>query len=187
MKCKAPTRRVPQPRPGAPARTLTVEDYVAGRAGPAASILARAITSGGKQFAAARRRRHDRCCSEFCRNTGNAKRIGITGVPGVGKSTFIEAFGLYLVERRATKSRCWRSTRAAHVLAEAFWATKPAWNSSAANPTLLFAPRPSGETLGGVARRTRETVFLCEAAGFDTDPGGNRRSRSGGGGLAVDG
>lgn len=97
---------------------------------------------------------------------GNSIRVGITGVPGVGKSTFIEAMGMYL-------------TNLGHQLA--VLAIDPSSQQSggsilgdktrmeylSANPKAFIRPSPSGSTLGGVARKTRETVILCEAAGYD--------------------
>jgi LAO/AO transport system kinase len=95
-----------------------------------------------------------------------AMRLGVSGAPGVGKSTFIEAFGLHLVgaghriavlaidpsSRRGGGSILGDKTRMAEL---------------ARNPAAFIRPSPSGGTLGGVARRTRETMLLCEAAGFD--------------------
>jgi GTPase len=99
-------------------------------------------------------------------DTGRAARIGITGVPGAGKSTFIEAFGLHLIGRgmriavlavdpssaRSGGSILGDKTRMARlsVASEAF-----------------IRPSPSGGSLGGVARRTREAMLVCEAAGYD--------------------
>ncbi len=99
-------------------------------------------------------------------HSGQAVRLGITGVPGVGKSTFIEAFGLYLIEqghrvavlavdptsRRSQGSILGDKTRM-EVLSRA--------------PEAFIRPSPAGRTLGGVARRTREAMLVCEAAGFD--------------------
>jgi LAO/AO transport system kinase len=98
--------------------------------------------------------------------TGNAQRIGITGVPGVGKSTFIDAFGMMLVEmghkvavlavdptsRRSGGSILGDKTRMARL---------------SADERAFIRPSPAGETLGGVSRKTRETMLLCEAAGYD--------------------
>jgi len=98
--------------------------------------------------------------------TGRAQRIGITGVPGVGKSTFIEAFGTLLTgmgkkvavlavdptSRRSGGSILGDKTRMAKL---------------AADENAFIRPSPAGETLGGVSRKTRETMLLCEAAGYD--------------------
>jgi LAO/AO transport system kinase len=98
--------------------------------------------------------------------TGGAVRIGITGVPGVGKSTFIEAFGLYLIglgKRVAVLAVDPSSARTGgSILGDK---TRMARLSAA--PEAFIRPSPSGGSLGGVARRTREAMLLCEAAGYD--------------------
>jgi LAO/AO transport system kinase len=98
--------------------------------------------------------------------TGAAVRIGITGVPGVGKSTFIEAFGLYLIglgKRVAVLAVDPSSARTGgSILGDK---TRMARLSAA--PQAFIRPSPSGGSLGGVARRTREAMLVCEAAGYD--------------------
>jgi LAO/AO transport system kinase len=98
--------------------------------------------------------------------TGNAVRIGITGVPGVGKSTFIEAFGLYLIgqgKRVAVLAVDPSSARTGgSILGDK---TRMARLSAA--PEAFIRPSPSGGSLGGVARRTREAMLVAEAAGYD--------------------
>lgn len=98
--------------------------------------------------------------------TGKARRIGITGVPGVGKSTFIESFGALLTgmghkvavlavdptSRRTGGSILGDKTRMANL---------------SVDPNAFVRPSPAGDTLGGVARKTRESLLLCEAAGYD--------------------
>jgi LAO/AO transport system kinase len=104
--------------------------------------------------------------AELLPRSGNSVRLGISGVPGVGKSTFIEAFGLHVIGRghrvavlavdpssqRTGGSILGDKTRMEHLTRE---------------PAAFIRPSPSGGTLGGVARRTREAMLLCEAAGFD--------------------
>jgi LAO/AO transport system kinase len=99
-------------------------------------------------------------------HTGRAQRIGITGVPGVGKSTFIDAFGSMLTEqghkvavlavdpssRRSRGSILGDKTRMARL---------------SVDPNAFIRPSPAGDTLGGVGRKTRETMLLCEAGGYD--------------------
>ncbi|BBO76305.1 ATPase/protein kinase [Desulfosarcina widdelii] len=95
-----------------------------------------------------------------------AARIGITGVPGVGKSTFIESFGMMLVEsghRVAVLAVDPSSTRSGGSV----MADKTRMERLAVAPEAFIRPSPSGGTLGGVARMTRETLLVCEAAGFD--------------------
>jgi LAO/AO transport system kinase len=98
--------------------------------------------------------------------TGKAIRLGITGVPGVGKSTFIESLGTMLVKkghRVAVLAVDPSSKRSGgSVLAD-----KTRMEKLAIEGNAFIRPSPSGGTLGGVARKTRETMIVCEAAGFD--------------------
>lgn len=98
--------------------------------------------------------------------SGKSVRIGITGVPGVGKSTFIEAFGTYLtsigkkvavlaIDPSSTKNR-------GSILGD-----KTRMNELSQNENAFIRPSPSAGSLGGVARKTRESILLCEAAGYD--------------------
>jgi len=99
-------------------------------------------------------------------HTGNAIRLGITGAPGVGKSTFIEAFGRYLIaqgRRVAVLAVDPSSTRTGgSILGD-----KTRMELLSREPNAFIRPSPSGGTLGGVARRSREAMLLCEAAGYD--------------------
>ena len=99
-------------------------------------------------------------------HTGKAVRLGITGVPGVGKSSFIEALGIALVEKGlkvAVLAVDPSSTRSGgSILAD-----KTRMGRLSADSRAFIRPSPSGGTLGGVARKTRETMLVCEAAGFD--------------------
>ena len=99
-------------------------------------------------------------------HTGKAVRLGITGVPGVGKSCLIEALGLMLVEQGlkvAILAVDPSSTRSGgSILAD-----KTRMGNLSSDSRAFIRPSPSGGTLGGVARKTRETMLVCEAAGFD--------------------
>lgn len=99
-------------------------------------------------------------------HTGQAVRIGISGVPGVGKSTFIEAFGLHLIaqgHRVAVLAVDPSSARTGgSILGD-----KTRMELLARAPEAFIRPSPAGRTLGGVARRTREAMLACEAAGYD--------------------
>jgi LAO/AO transport system kinase len=99
-------------------------------------------------------------------HAGHAIRIGISGAPGAGKSTFIEALGLYLVgrgQRVAVLAVDPSSTRSGgSILGD-----KTRMEELTRSPLAFVRPSPTGGTLGGVARRTREAMLLCEAAGFD--------------------
>ncbi|MBF0423044.1 MAG: methylmalonyl Co-A mutase-associated GTPase MeaB [Magnetococcales bacterium] len=99
--------------------------------------------------------------------TGNSLRIGITGPPGAGKSTFIEAMGLHLLEnkRRVAVLAVDPSSKLSggSVLGD-----KTRMGRLMALDDIFIRPSPAGETLGGVARKTRETMLVLEAAGYDT-------------------
>lgn len=94
-------------------------------------------------------------------------RIGITGVPGVGKSTFIEAFGKYLtgLGKKVAVLAVDPSSSISH---GSILGDKTRMEELVKDKNAFIRPSASGETLGGVARKTRETIILCEAAGFDT-------------------
>ncbi|HBM15655.1 MAG TPA: methylmalonyl Co-A mutase-associated GTPase MeaB [Lentisphaeria bacterium] len=99
-------------------------------------------------------------------HTGNAVRIGITGVPGAGKSTFIEALGLYLV-REKHKVAVLAIDPSSSVTGGSILADKTRMEDLSSHPNAFIRPSPSSTHLGGVAQKTRETMFLCEAAGYD--------------------
>jgi len=112
------------------------------------------------------RERADGLLAEVLPRTGKSVRLGITGVPGVGKSTLIERFGLSLLE----------SGRSLAVLAidpsskrggGSILGDKTRMEELSRHEAAFIRPSPAGATLGGVARRTREALLLCEAAGFD--------------------
>jgi len=140
-------------------------DYIDGVLAGNRAMLARAITL--IESAAPRKAELAReVLTALLPHAGRAKRIGISGVPGVGKSTFIEALGQQLcragkkvavlaVDPSSTRTRgsvLGDKTRMEHLSRE---------------PNAFIRPSPSGGVLGGVAQRTRESILLCEAAGFD--------------------
>lgn len=98
--------------------------------------------------------------------SGNALRIGITGIPGVGKSTFIETFGKFLTSlgKKVAVLAVDPSSSISH---GSILGDKTRMEELVKDPNAFIRPSPSGETLGGVASKTRETITLCEAAGFD--------------------
>jgi LAO/AO transport system kinase len=99
-------------------------------------------------------------------HSGKSIRVGITGVPGVGKSSFIEALGLQLVERNH-KLAVLAIDPSSERTKGSILGDKTRMGILASNPNVFIRPSPSSGTLGGVARKTRETVILCEAAGYD--------------------
>jgi LAO/AO transport system kinase len=147
-------------------RPLSVDDYVAGVRAGERTILARAIT-----LVESDSRRHEAQAQEVLHQllpfTGKAKRVGITGVPGVGKSTFIESLGCQLVER-GQKLAVLTIDPTSSRTGGSILGDKTRMERLCQLPAAFIRPSPSGLSLGGVARRTRETMLLCEAAGFDT-------------------
>ncbi|WP_047547877.1 methylmalonyl Co-A mutase-associated GTPase MeaB [Psychroserpens sp. Hel_I_66] len=103
-----------------------------------------------------------------CLPNANASiRIGITGVPGVGKSTFIEALGLYLTDL-GKKVAVLAVDPSSSLSKGSILGDKTRMEDLVKNDNAFIRPSPSGTSLGGVARKTRESIILCEAAGFDT-------------------
>lgn len=100
-------------------------------------------------------------------HANNSIRIGITGVPGVGKSSFIEAFGKHLTQQ-GKKVAVLTIDPSSSISHGSILGDKTRMESLTKDPNAYVRPSASGETLGGVARKTRETIILCEAAGFDT-------------------
>lgn len=94
-------------------------------------------------------------------------RIGITGAPGVGKSTFIEAFGNYITEQ-GHQLAVLAIDPSSQMTRGSILGDKTRMIDLSANTNAFIRPSPAGNSLGGVARKTRETIILCEAAGFDT-------------------
>ena len=97
--------------------------------------------------------------------TGKSIRLGISGPPGVGKSTFIEAFGQYLIED-GHKVAVLAIDPSSKISGGSILGDKTRMTELPRKEAFI-RPSPAGETLGGVARRTREALLLCEAAGFD--------------------
>ncbi|QLG47290.1 methylmalonyl Co-A mutase-associated GTPase MeaB [Costertonia aggregata] len=96
----------------------------------------------------------------------NSIRIGITGVPGVGKSTFIEAFGKLLTDK-GKKVAVLAVDPSSTISKGSILGDKTRMQELIRNPKAFIRPSPSGKSLGGVARKTRESIILCEAAGYD--------------------
>lgn len=99
-------------------------------------------------------------------HTGRAVRLGITGVPGVGKSTFIESLGMALI-RQGHKVAVLAVDPSSTRSGGSIMADKTRMEQLSTQADAYIRPSPSGGTLGGVARKTRETMLVCEAAGFD--------------------
>ena len=104
--------------------------------------------------------------NELLPHTGNSLRIGITGVPGVGKSTFIEAFGQHLISQ-GHKVAVLAVDPSSPMAGGSILGDKTRMELLSRDPRAFIRPSPAGRALGGVALKTRESMLLCEAAGFD--------------------
>ena len=112
------------------------------------------------------RRRANELLTALLPFSGKAHRIGITGVPGVGKSTFIEAFGLRMTER-GHRIAVLAVDPSSSVSKGSILGDKTRMEELTRSAAAFIRPSPSGGSLGGVARKTRESIIVCEAAGFD--------------------
>ena len=99
-------------------------------------------------------------------HTGNSIRVGISGAPGVGKSTFIEALGNHIIDQ-GHKPAVLTIDPSSAISGGSILGDKTRMETLARRPEGYIRPSPAGTTLGGVTRRSRETLLLCEAAGFD--------------------
>ncbi|WP_335872666.1 methylmalonyl Co-A mutase-associated GTPase MeaB [Bacillus sp. 2205SS5-2] len=104
--------------------------------------------------------------SKVLSHTGKSIRIGITGVPGVGKSTFIEALGLYLCEK-GHRVAVLAVDPSSSLSGGSILGDKTRMEQLSNHPNAFIRPSPTAGTLGGVHRKTRETIYLCEASGYD--------------------
>jgi LAO/AO transport system kinase len=127
--------------------------------------LARAITLI-ESTRADHREAAEELLHEILPHTGRSVRVGITGVPGAGKSTFIEAFGLHVVER-GHRLAVLAVDPSSPKSGGSILGDKTRMEELSRDERAFIRPSPSGCTLGGVARRTREAMLACEAAGFD--------------------
>jgi len=104
--------------------------------------------------------------AEILPHTGKSVRLGITGTPGVGKSTFIEALGKYLIEQ-GHRVAVLAVDPSSSLGGGSILGDKTRMEALSKDPAAFIRPSPSSGSLGGVARRTREAMLLCEAAGYD--------------------
>jgi LAO/AO transport system kinase len=165
--CSTP---VPPPEPvhraAARHRTLSLQQYVDGILRGDRTILARAITLIEST------READRAMAEqiveVCLpHSGNSIRVGVTGVPGAGKSSVIEVLGSYLIHDCGQKIAVLAIDPSSRVSGGSILGDKTRMSSLSASDMAFVRPSPSRGTLGGVAQRTRETMLLCEAAGYE--------------------
>ena len=146
---------------------LSIDDYVEGVLGGSRALLARAITLIESNSPA-----HQEMAQEVLgrlqhQTRPESVRVGITGPPGVGKSTFIEAFGCHLC-REGRRVAVLAIDPSSSLSRGSILGDKTRMERLSQEPNCYIRPSPSGGTLGGVARKSRETIALCEAFGFDT-------------------
>src|SRR6056297_1685257 len=143
-----------------------VEEYVDGIINGNRTILGQAITLIESSLPD-----HNRIAQEIIEKclpyAGNSIRIGITGVPGVGKSTFIESMGKYITSK-GNKLAVLAVDPSSERSKGSILGDKTRMEELSNDPGAFIRPSPSAGSLGGVARKTRETIILCEAAGFNT-------------------
>ena len=155
----------PSPAPVPKRRKLALQDYVEGVLKGNRAVLSRAITlvesNAPAHFDLARQ-----VISAVLPRTGGAVRVGITGVPGAGKSTFIEALGTWLCDR-GHRVAVLAVDPSSTVTRGSILGDKTRMEELSRNENAFIRPSPSGGTLGGLTRKSRETMLLCEAAGYD--------------------
>lgn len=146
-------------------RPLSLDEHVAGLERGDRAVLARALT-----LVESERRAHVSMAQELLRRllprTGGGVRVGITGVPGAGKSTFIDALGTMLVER-GHKVAVLAVDPSSDRSGGSILGDKTRMARLARDERAFIRPSPSQGALGGVARKTREAILVCEAAGYD--------------------
>ncbi|MCQ6280888.1 methylmalonyl Co-A mutase-associated GTPase MeaB [Bacillus sp. EB600] len=146
-------------------RRLSISDYVQGVLSKNRTIIAQTITLVESNNA-----KHLETAQEVLKQllpyTGNSIRIGITGVPGAGKSTLIEALGTMLCEQGNCVAVL-AVDPSSTVTGGSILGDKTRMDMLSRNPNAFIRPSASGGTLGGVNRKSRETMLICEAAGFD--------------------
>lgn len=147
-------------------RTLSAEEYVEGILRGDITLLSQAVTLVESNLPS------DQLIAqkviELCLpHAGNSVRLGITGVPGAGKSTFIEALGTELCHQ-GKKLAVLAIDPSSERSKGSILGDKTRMNELSVESNAFIRPSPSAGSLGGVARKTRETIVLCEAAGFDT-------------------
>lgn len=162
---QVPPAALASPSVGPRRKRLTLEDYEAGVVRGDRSILGRAIS-----LIESARAQDQSMATELLRRLGprigGATRVGVTGVPGAGKSTFIERLGMQLADA-GSHVAVLAVDPSSSISGGSILGDRTRMVRLSTHPNAFIRPSPSGGTLGGVARRTRETMMLCEAAGFD--------------------
>lgn len=147
-------------------RNLTISEYVEGIEKGNVSVLSQAVTlveSNLPEHFQLAQEIIDKCVPK----SGSSIRLGITGVPGAGKSTFIESLGMHILGQGG-KLAVLAIDPSSERTKGSILGDKTRMEKLATEQNAYIRPSPSAGTLGGVAQKTRETIILCEAAGFDT-------------------
>lgn len=143
----------------------TIDEYVNGVLNNQKTLLAKTIT-----LIESNSEKHFKLANEIIQRllpkAGNSIRVGITGVPGAGKSTFIEALGLHLIAQDH-KVAVLTVDPSSSITKGSILGDKTRMDNLSREPNCFIRPSPSGTTLGGVTRKSRETITVCEAAGYD--------------------
>ena len=149
------------------ASLLSVNDYVEGILKGDVTVLSRAVTLVESLLP-----EHQAVAQEVIERllpfSGNSLRVGITGVPGAGKSTSIDAFGIHVLNERGGKLAVLAVDPSSERSKGSILGDKTRMERLSGHPNAFIRPSASAGSLGGVARKTRETIVLCEAAGYDT-------------------
>lgn len=147
-------------------KRLSAEAYVEGILDGNISFLSESITLIESNNA-----KHKKLAREIIKlclpHSGKSLRIGITGVPGVGKSTFIESFGSFLCEQQQKRVAVLAIDPSSERSQGSILGDKTRMEKLSVQKNAFIRPSPSAHSLGGVARKTRESIVLCEAAGYD--------------------
>jgi LAO/AO transport system kinase len=146
-------------------KPLTREQYLQGILSGNRTILARAITLI-ESSRDADRLLAEQIVEDCLPHTGNSIRVGITGIPGAGKSSLIETLGRYLTEERQEKLAVLAIDPSSQISGGSILGDRTRMLTLASSPLAFIRPSPSRGSFGGVAQRTREAMLLCEAAGF---------------------
>ena len=146
-------------------RRLPLEQYIDGILRGDRVILARAITVIESELPADAEMAAQ-ILDRLLPHSGNSRRVGITGVPGAGKSTFIDALGMLLIHEYDENLAVLSIDPSSPISGGSILGDKTRMDRLAAEDRAFIRPSPSRGRLGGVARRTRETMLLCEAAGY---------------------
>ena len=153
-------------RPVKRAASLSVDDYVQGILQGDVTVLSRAVT-----LVESLRPEHQETAQQVIErllpHSGNSIRVGITGVPGAGKSTSIDAFGMHLLKEYGGKVAVLAVDPSSERSKGSILGDKTRMERLSVHPDAFIRPSASAGSLGGVARKTRETIILCEAAGYD--------------------